>query len=196
MNRSRGWCFTLNNYSVEEEETIRNAPCAYMLFGRERGDEGTPHLQGYVHFKNEKSLKQLKALMPRAHVEARKGTIQQAIEYCQKEGDWEEHGKPKMPKEKGEGEKKRWRRIFEKAEEGDEDWLKENEPNVAFKHMATFRSHKKARKNRSTTLILRMNGGSVQPELASPRRYGKSTQLTMLKRRTSGGATTRDKTRS
>ena len=30
--------------------------------------------------------------MPRAHVEARKGTIQQAIEYCQKEGDWEEHG--------------------------------------------------------------------------------------------------------
>ena len=120
--------------------------------------------------------------MPRAHVEARKGTIQQAIEYCQKEGDWEEHGeKPKMPKEKGEGEKKRWRRIFEKAEEGDEDWLKENEPNVAFKHMATFRSHKKARKNRSTTLILRMNGGSVQPELASPRRYGKSTQLTMLK---------------
>ena len=26
---------------------------------------------------------------------------QQAIEYCQKEGDWEEHGeKPKMPKEK------------------------------------------------------------------------------------------------
>ena len=49
-----GWCFTLNNYSVEEEETIRNAPCAYMLFGRERGDEGTPHLQGYVHFKNER----------------------------------------------------------------------------------------------------------------------------------------------
>ena len=47
-----------------------------------------------------------------------------------------------MPKEKGEGEKKRWRRIFEKAEEGDEDWLKENEPNVAFKHMATFTSHK------------------------------------------------------
>ena len=112
--------------------------------------------------------------MPRAHVEARKGTIQQAIEYCQKEGDWEEHGeKPKMPKEKGEGEKKRWRRIFEKAEEGDEDWLKENEPNVAFKHMATFRSHKKARKNRSTTLILRMNGGSVQPELASQEGMGR-----------------------
>ena len=92
--------------------------------------------------------------------------------------------------------KKRWRRIFEKAEEGDEDWLKENEPNVAFKHMALSAVTRRLRKNRSTTLILRMNGGSVQPELASPRRSGKSTQLIMLKRRTSGGATTRDKTRS
>ena len=35
----------------------------------------------------------------------------------------------------------------------DEEWLKENEPNVAFKHMATFRSHKRLEKNRSTTLI-------------------------------------------
>ena len=61
-----GWCFTLNNYSAEEQEALRNAPCAYMTFGRERGDEGTPHLQGYVQFKTEKSLKQLKALMPRA----------------------------------------------------------------------------------------------------------------------------------
>ena len=74
-----------------------------------------------------------------------------------------------MPKEKRRRRKKRWRRIFEKAEEGDEDWLKENEPNVAFKHMATFRSHKKAKKE--------------------PLNY-------VEKRRTSGGATTRDKARS
>ena len=145
---SRGWCFTLNNYSAEEQEALRHAPCAYMTFGRERGDEGTPHLQGYVQFKTEKSLKQLKALMPRAHVEPRMGPIDKAIEYCHKDNDYEEHGqKPKMPKEKGEGEKKRWRRIYEKAEEGDEEWLKENEPNVAFKHMATFRSHKKAKRD-------------------------------------------------
>ena len=32
---------------------------------------------------------------------------------------------------------------------------------------------RRLRKNRSTTLIPRMNGGSVQPELASPRRSGK-----------------------
>ena len=78
-----------------------------MTFGRERGDEGTPHLQGYVQFKTEKSLKQLKALMPRAHVEPRMGPIDKAIAYCHKDEDYEEHGqKPKMPKEKGNQERK------------------------------------------------------------------------------------------
>ena len=101
-----------------------------------------------------------------------------------------------MPKEKGEGEKKRWRRIFEKAEEGDEDWLKENEPNVAFKHMATFRSHKKAKKEPLNYVDTPHEWWVGPTGTGKSRRYGKSTQLTMLKRRTSGGATTRDKTRS
>ena len=85
-----------------------------------------------------------------------------------------------MPKEKGEGERKGGAESL-KAE-GDEEWLKENEPNVAFKHMATFRSHKKAKKEPLNYVDTRMNGGSVQPELASPRRSGKSTQLIMLKK--------------
>jgi len=91
-----------------------------------------------------KSLAQLKKLLPRAHWEARKGTIDQAVDYCKKEGDAEEYGtKPLTPKEKGDGEKARWKRVLEKAEEGDEEWLRDNEPLIAFKHMATFRSHKK-----------------------------------------------------
>ena len=166
---------------MEEEETIRNAPCAYMLFGRERGDEGTPHLKAMYTLRT-KEFEAAQGVDAKGTCRGSQRNYQQAIEYCQKEGDWEEHGeKPKMPKEKGEGEKKRWRRIFEKAEEGDEDWLKENEPNVAFKHMATFRSHKKAKKEPLNYVDTRMNGGSVQPELASPRRSGKSTQLIMLK---------------
>ena len=87
-----------------------------------------------------------------------------------------------MPKEK-EKEKKRWRRIFEKAEEGDEDWLKENEPNVAFKHMATFRSHKKAKKEPLNYVDTPHEWWVGPTGTGKSRRYGKSTQLTMLKKK-------------
>jgi len=71
----------------------------------------------------------MKKFIPRAHLEPRRGTIDEAVDYCKKDGDFEEYGeKPKTQQEKGVSEKARWKRIFEKAEEGDEEWLKENEP--------------------------------------------------------------------
>ena len=143
---SRAWCFTLNNYTEEEEETLRNAPCAYMVLGKEVGDQGTPHLQGYVHFKEAKTLSAMKKIMPRAHLEIRKGTVDQAVDYCKKDGQYEEFGeKPMSQKEKGQCNKRRWQMINEKAAEGDEAWLKENEPHVYHTGLATFRSHKKPR---------------------------------------------------
>ena len=118
----------------------------YNVFGYERGVEGTPHLQGYVHFKDAKTLSAVSKMMPRAHLEPRLGTVDQAVQYCKKEGDYEEFGeKPMNQEQKGQCNKKRWRLINEKAFEGDEEWLKENEPDVYHKHLATFRSHKKPR---------------------------------------------------
>lgn len=143
---SRSWCFTINNYTEDERDALRNGKYAYMVFGYERGDEGTPHLQGYVHLQDTKTLSAMKKVMPRAHLEIRKGTVDQAVEYCKKEGDYEEFGKkPMSQKEKGEENKKRWRVINEKAKEGDEAWLQEHEPHVYHTGLATFRSHKKAK---------------------------------------------------
>ena len=120
--------------------------CEYHIFGYERGEEGTPHLQGYIHLKSASTLSAMKKRMPRAHWEPRRGTVDQAVEYCKKEGDFEEFGiKPMSQKEKGECNVQRWKRINEKAFEGDEEWLMENEPAVYHKHLATFRSHKKPR---------------------------------------------------
>lgn len=142
----RSWCYTLNNYTEEERDAVRALKCAYNIFGYERGDEGTPHLQGFIHLKDQKTLSAMKKFMPRAHLDPRKGTVDQAVDYCKKEGNFEEYGeKPKSDAKKGEGEKKRWRLILEKAREGDEEWLEENEPNQYYKHLATFRSHKKAK---------------------------------------------------
>lgn len=92
MSRSRNYCFTLNNYSDDHVNEIASWDCKYVVFGKEEGKEGTPHLQGYVEFKNAKTLKSLKKLNKAIHWEARKGTAKQAADYCKKDGDFMEHG--------------------------------------------------------------------------------------------------------
>lgn len=100
MNRrSRTWCFTLNNYTAEEESqllTSLNHGVSYLIMGKEVGEEGTPHLQGYLELSNKKSMRSLKTLLDvqRIHLEIRRGSQQQAIVYCKKEGNWSEEGTP------------------------------------------------------------------------------------------------------
>lgn len=144
MSKSRSWCYTLNNYTDDELALIRAFEAAYQVIGFEVGEQGTPHLQGYIQWKNPRTLKGMKKLMPRAHLERRMGTIDQAVDYCKKDGKFEEYGtKPLTQTEKGLGEKQRWMDIIDAAEKGDEEWLKENHPNVYFRQLNVFRSHKK-----------------------------------------------------
>lgn len=92
-NSSRNWCFTLNNYTENNERDIRRIECNYIIYGRERAPEtGTRHLQGYVRFANAKSMARLQALIPGAHFERAMGSAEQNKEYCSKEGDFEERG--------------------------------------------------------------------------------------------------------
>lgn len=87
-SRSRGWVFTVNNYTPEHILFLRDLQCEYLVAGKEVGQkEHTPHLQGYVLFKNAKTFNQIKALLPSAHIEAQKGTDIQAARYCMKDGD-------------------------------------------------------------------------------------------------------------
>lgn len=88
MPGNRSWCFTLNNYSEAEERNIQDAEAKYLIYGREVGDNQTPHLQGYVQFSNGKSLSAAKAAIgDRAHMEVARGTPEQNIAYCSKNGD-------------------------------------------------------------------------------------------------------------
>lgn len=92
MSSYKNCCFTLNNYTEEEYETIKNWSCKYLVVGKEVGENGTPHLQGYVEWKSSKLLSTLKNLNNRIHWERRQGTALQASTYCKKDNDFIEIG--------------------------------------------------------------------------------------------------------
>lgn len=92
MARSRAYVFTINNYTEEDEAGVALCGATYTIYGKEVGDSGTPHLQGYLWFKNARAVTSVKKKLPRAHIEVRKGSHQQARDYCKKEGNFVEFG--------------------------------------------------------------------------------------------------------
>lgn len=116
MVASRHYCFTLNN--PESNEVPIEWGGSYCSWQREEGDEGTPHLQGYIEFDKVKRLAAMKKLHGTCHWEVRRGTQTQAIEYTQKEdtrveGFWE-YGE----KKKGQGSRSDLETVCEKIKAG------------------------------------------------------------------------------
>ncbi|QCX35027.1 replication-associated protein [Blackfly DNA Virus 4] len=93
----RHCCFTLNNY-VEAEDVPRisawlTEEAKYWIIGREVGDSGTPHLQGYASFRGRHTFSYVRdKLGTRCHIESARGTARQNREYCSKGGEFEEGG--------------------------------------------------------------------------------------------------------
>lgn len=90
---SARWCFTVNNplgwtpvYQPEE--------MAYLVYENEVGEQGTPHVQGYVRFHGRKRMNTVKNIFerPDMHLEMAKGTERENKDYCSKDGAPVEHG--------------------------------------------------------------------------------------------------------
>lgn len=89
--------FTLNNYNdLEYNDLLFNDLFSYIIIGKEVGDEGTPHLQGYFELKKQSRFNAIKCINLRMHFEKRKGSQEQAIAYCKKDGVYEENGNRKV----------------------------------------------------------------------------------------------------
>lgn len=134
MSKSRDWCFTINNPDLNDELELLNLQdnSNYLIYGRELGENGTPHYQGFVRFKHPVTMQRVKNLLSRAHLETRKGTPQQAADYCKKDGDYREFGE--APISKTNDKKKMWKDIIEWAETGEIDKIKDEYPHAYFLH--------------------------------------------------------------
>lgn len=91
-NPVKRWCFTLNNYTEQDLEKIKAnitiETAEFAIVGKEKGESGTPHLQGFVNLKTKKRLSQIKEMISaRAHFEPSKGSDDQNKEYCSKDND-------------------------------------------------------------------------------------------------------------
>lgn len=87
ISPAKKWVFTYNNYDSSEcsvlNELFANR-CEKYGFQEEKGEEGTPHLQGFCVFKEK--IRPLSLGLNRSiHWEKMKGSIQDNINYCTKE---------------------------------------------------------------------------------------------------------------
>ena len=97
----RNFVFTLNleknNVELEKvEQALKKQGACYYIIGKEIGENGNKHFQGYCELEKVKEFNVIHKTLFNAHIETRRGTQQQAIDYCKKEGDFVEWGTPKQ----------------------------------------------------------------------------------------------------
>lgn len=99
-SRARHWQFTINNYSDADERILQDlseregSPVQYLIYGKETGALGTPHLQGHVSFFKQTWFSTVQdELPPGTHLEVVL-LLQRHIEYCKKDGAFTEYGTP------------------------------------------------------------------------------------------------------
>lgn len=159
--KHRNWCFTINNYDKMDPHILSDmkrelSAARYWVFGREVApDTGTKHLQGCVAFENPQWFNRVKRMLPHgAHIEWCRGSCEQNITYCKKDGDWEEYGDPPMTqKRKGEmgaeTQQAKWRKIGDMAKEGKMEELLEEFPRetiVSYRTLKLIRNDMLSRK--------------------------------------------------
>jgi len=129
------WCFTWNNYTSADEEYLNGLNAQYIIYGKEVGETGTPHLQGYVYFESRKTYTAVIKLLRGCHVQERKASdLNDTIDYCKKDRDFVEIGKRPVKDQKaraalgGAAKAAAKRECIRLAELGQMEKLKEDHP--------------------------------------------------------------------
>lgn len=94
--RARNWVYTINNYTDEDIAQVQALKTTYHLCGKEVGEQGTPHLQGYIELEAQQTMSALSKKIPRARLAVAKGTAEQNRVYTSKENLFIETGTAKQ----------------------------------------------------------------------------------------------------
>lgn len=81
------WCFTYNNYDengISRLIQILDHECNWYVFQEEKGDSGTPHLQGTLYLKKKQRMSALKKWNKSIHWEST-NCVSGSIAYCSSE---------------------------------------------------------------------------------------------------------------
>lgn len=93
QKRFRHFCFTINNYEPEDDLTVvelieDNDRVAYGVAEHEIGEEGTPHIQGYISCIKQQWRSTIERwLGGKAWITPANGTWEDNFKYCTKEGE-------------------------------------------------------------------------------------------------------------
>lgn len=98
-NRSRGFCFTISNYTDDDiarcMALYEDDPLvSYIIIGFEKCPRtGTPHIQGYIYYPNKITWRVMKDKLSPYHVEPQKAKFNvNAYCYCMEDRDYYEMG--------------------------------------------------------------------------------------------------------
>lgn len=86
--RSRAWVFTINNYTDDDCMNVVDLSARYIVFSFEVGEQGTPHIQGYVYYHEARTRNSVSKDLPRARLAVAAGSHQQNHDYVEKSGDY------------------------------------------------------------------------------------------------------------
>lgn len=95
------WSFTINNWTEDEKKIcdslVEDGQAQYLIYGLEVGEAGTPHIQGYIEFRNKRRLNGVRLLLGgRAHLDGSRGDQASNKQYCSKgeqpKAEWDQFG--------------------------------------------------------------------------------------------------------
>lgn len=119
-SRNRAFTFTLNNYTDDDILRLSIIEVVYLVYGREVSESGTPHLQGYIYFKNPRRLTDLRKLF-KWHIQSSKANATTNYIYCSKENQYERGKRPLTDEQKGDTQREIYKRTRQQALLGDFD---------------------------------------------------------------------------